>query len=426
MFPAALFNQDVSYTRSEQFQSRQDFMFGRQAAARPSEAPQAESGQSAPRRDASPSAVFIRSERYESYQSSYRLSTGTDELYGPAETQKAQQPSEGALTASNNILSFIEAQLQRDLQDGATQEELESRLAAGLEGFEKGFAEAAQQLEEMGFLSDDIRADINQTRELVLAGVEELRSQFVENDEQAAVEQAPTAPVATSPQGSAQASGSLSSLSAYERSDVAQNNSFKFSLTTADGDKVTIDASSMRASVTQQYASYIPGVETLMQYSEAQSEKHQFSFSVVGELDEAELAAINDLLGQVNDLAETFFSGDLEGAFEQALEVGYDSTEISAFALNLSQTSVQRVTQAYEGVRDAGGGEAPALADRLQPLGGFVRDVLEALDTASNFQRPGDLLESLTEWFDRSEEGAFQKTVHQILEGLPAQSRGDD
>ena len=424
MFPAALFNQDVSYTRSEQFQSRQDFMFGRQAAARPSEAPDSDAGQSSPRRDASPSAVFIRSERYESYQSSYRISTGVDDLYGPAETQKAAQPSEGALTASNNILSFIEAQLQRDLQDGATQEELESRLAAGLEGFEKGFAEAAEQLEEMGFLSDDIRADINQTRELVLAGVEELRSQLIDSDEQAPVEQTPT-DAAGAGQVSTQHSGSLSSVSAYERNDIAQKNSFQFSLTTADGDKVTIDASSMRASVTQQYASYLPGVETLLQYSEAQSEKHQFSFSVAGELDEAELAAINDLLGQVNDLAETFFSGDLEGAFEQALEVGYDSSEISAFALNLSQTSVQRVTQAYEGVRDSGIGEAPALADRLQPLGGFVRDVLEALDTAYNFQQPGALLESLTEWFDRSEEGAFQKTVNQILEGLPALERDD-
>ena len=417
MFPTALFNQESSFSRSEQFMARLGGNFDRSNVARP----EADAGE--PRRDASPSAVFIRSERYESYQRSMTLSSAGAEV-ATNESADVSGPSEGALTASGNILSFIEAQLQRDIQDGATEEELASRIQAGLEGFEKGFAEAAEQLEEMGLLSDEIRADINQTKDLVYEGIEDLKSRFLDEAETAPIEQGSSAPeVAVSSSSSSSSSGfgqleTAGTARAYERYDSAQKNTFKFSLTTADGDKVTIDASSMKASVTQQYAAHIPGVETLLQYSEAQSENHSFSFSVEGELDADELAAINDLLGQVNDLAETFFAGDLEGAFEQALEVGYDSSEISAFALNLSQTSVQRATQVYEGVRGDDGFNAPALAERLQPLGGFVRDVLEALDTASAFQQPGELLETLSEWFDRSEDNAFQRTIGHILEGL--------
>lgn len=412
MFPSALFNQDSSFTQAQKFQSRQDVTFGRR------DAPSADNHQHShhhnhPRRDASPSTVFIRSERYEAYQSSLRITTeNSADVQGPDRAAEVAEPSDSAVTASSNILKFIEAQLLRDLEDGATTEELESRIAAGLEGFEKGFSEAAQQLEDMGLLSDEMSAEIGGTKTLVLAGIEELKSRFLGESNGPSTAEEASAPAPD------ESLGSLSSASAYERYDSAQKNSFQFSLTTADGDKVSIDASSMRASVTQQYASYIPGVETLLQYSEAQSENHQFSFSVDGELDEGELAAINDLLSQVNDLADTFFSGDLQGAFEQAMDVGYDSSEISAFALNLSQTSVQRVTQVYEGVQGDRQTEAPALAERLQPLGGFVRDVLEALETASAFQQPGELLQNLTEWFDRSEDRAFQGTIQHILEGV--------
>ena len=47
-----------------------------------------------------------------------------------------------ATKVASNILGFIERRLQADVADGATQEQLQSRLEAGLSGFKKGFAEA--------------------------------------------------------------------------------------------------------------------------------------------------------------------------------------------------------------------------------------------------------------------------------------------
>lgn len=370
----------------------------------------------APVRDGSPSAVFIRSERYQLLERSFSATQTPNTLPSvTTETAAVNEPSAGALKASGNILSLIEAQLLRDSADGATSEELASRLQAGLEGFKTGFAQAAEQLEEMGFLSDEIRADITQTYDLVLAGVDELKQRFVDGDESLpAVPQTPVQEPATQ--------GPAAFEQAYSRYDSAQKNTFSFSLTTADGDKVTIDASSLRASVTQQYAAHIDGLESLLDYSKAQSERSSFSFSVEGDLDADELAAINDLLGQVNDLAETFFSGDMEGAFEEALALGYNTSEISAFALNLSQTSVQRVTQAYEGVRGSDANSASAsLAERLEPLGDFVRGVMEAYESASTFDSPRDLIEALSEWFEQSREQAFQRTVGHLLDGIEAQ-----
>ena len=74
---------------------------------------------------------------------------------------------------------------------------------------------------------------------------------------------------------------------------------------------------------------------------------NQFSFSVEGELNSDEITALNDLLGKVSDLSATFYSGNLEGAFEQALSLGYDDEQIASFSLNLTMSTFTRVDDSY-------------------------------------------------------------------------------
>jgi hypothetical protein len=50
-------------------------------------------------------------------------------------------------------------------------------------------------------------------------------------------------------------------------------------------------------------------------------QENSFSFSVNGELDEDELKAIGQLVADANELTEEFFNGDIETAFNQALEL---------------------------------------------------------------------------------------------------------
>ena len=337
-------------------------------------------------------SVYLRAERTEYNHSATAL-------YQPMPGAAVEGPSQGAVNSATTILSFIEAQLLRDIADGATQEELASRIDAGLQGFQEGFAEASQQLQEMGLLTDSISADIGDTYDLVLSGVDELREEYLgvsTVSETAAQESdSPVSLPATGGEGVAAA--------AYGRYEEAASNRFNFELTTSDGDRVRISATSLRASL---FEGSVAGrnLETLLQYQHAQVDSNRFYFSVEGELDEDELEAINDLLQQVNEIAEQFFGGDLEQAFNTAMELGYDASEIAQFSLNLQQTSVQRATAAY---RES---EVPAdisLSDRLQPLGGFAQSVLNALDTASIFDNPGELVAQIAQLFERREDSGL-------------------
>jgi hypothetical protein len=132
-------------------------------------------------------------------------------------------------------------------------------------------------------------------------------------------------------------------------------------------------------------------------YSSSQS----FSLSIEGDLNEDELGAINDLLGKVNDLAGQFFEGNLDVAFDQAMNMGYDAEQIGSFSLNLAQAEIQQVTQAYqtfEPNRASGDSGPQLLADQLLPLGNFIKDLLASLDrAAADFNEPKTLLATIAE-----------------------------
>ena len=118
-------------------------------------------------------------------------------------------------------------------------------------------------------------------------------------------------------------------------------------------------------------------------------------------MSEEELGAINDLLGRVNNLAGEFFAGDLDVAFEQAMNLGYDAQQIASFSLNLAQVEIQQVTQAYQAFEPSqtdGSGDSPQLlVDQLLPLGNFIKDLLASLDRASEFSEPRSLISTMAE-----------------------------
>ncbi len=190
-------------------------------------------------------------------------------------------------------------------------------------------------------------------------------------------------------------------------------------------DTVVIQARSVNAMISESLSQSSQDGAESYSLTQAFSQSSEFELVVDGELDDRELAAISDLLGQVSELCESFFSGDLDGAFKEAFNLGYDSSEIVQFSLNLSQSSVQRVTQAYQQFIPSAVSEldkpenAPvALSERMKPLGSFVQGLLDTLETASHFSSPDDLIEQLAEFFDRPEKPRFQVALSQLLEGL--------
>lgn len=165
--------------------------------------------------------------------------------------------------------------------------------------------------------------------------------------------------------------------------------SFDFSLQTADGDVVNIQVADLL--VAQRSAGIGVGGNGVAAFlSESFSYESGFALQVEGELDDAELGAIRDLLAQVAEISEAFFGGDFQGAFEEALNIGFDTAEISAFSLDLMRAERAQVG-AYA---DAGPSGA---ASRYMPLAKMAESVIDLQARASMVSSAGSDLLALLE-----------------------------
>ena len=129
----------------------------------------------------------------------------------------------------------------------------------------------------------------------------------------------------------------------------------KLKLVTQDGDKIEIGFNSRES---YQFASQGEswGLDS--------SQRSGFQFKVIGELDADEIDAIQSLLSDVSEVADAFYAGRVDEAFELAAEVGMDGEELAGMDLNLKQSSRLEVAQ-YEVVGRQGHPEHP-WAQRLQ------------------------------------------------------------
>ncbi len=308
---------------------------------------------------------------------------------------------------AGNILGFIERRLRMDVAEGATAEQLASRLEAGLEGFKKGFAEASDKLKALNMLSPAVAQDIGRTYDLVLDGIEQLRKSFI-----------PSLLPETTPHPS---STVLAASASYS---YAAASSFEFSLLTAEGDRIRIRAASQEQH-SLGYAGIAVGGNYAVGIHASSSRSESMSWVVEGDLNEQETAAIQNLLSQINQLAGEFFRGNLDQAFERALALGYDRDQIASFSLTLTQVDVQRATTAYQALEPLPRG---GVAAELQPLGSFVRHLLEGLETARAFPEAESLLLTLAREIPAADDTQteapgerFSRFLEQLLSGLPEQ-----
>lgn len=320
--------------------------------------------------------------------------------YQRASSPAAFEPLSAEQVASN-ILGFIEHRLRQDAAQGATEEQLQSRLEAGLSGFNKGFAEAKEKLDALSLLTPEIQQDIGQTQELVLSGIEALRERVLSG----ALEAKPD--MARKPEPEASEQNSRASTSGHY--EYARASEFSFSLQTAEGDRVTIKARDSLV-LAGRYENRESGYNLAAGGSSAQ----RFGISVEGNLNEQEQSSIVELLSKVDKLATQFFAGDLDQAFAQAQKLGYDSEQIAAFSLNLSQVEVRRASQTYQQIANPGqragqgrGETATGLRAGLETLTEFLQTLNSALEAARKLtQQPEMLVAGLSAKLVRAESAA--------------------
>jgi hypothetical protein len=279
-----------------------------------------------------------------------------------------------AQAVATTMLDYVQRGLDQLRSRGADDSRIEQRLEAAKEGIAKGYDQAEQQLKDMGLLNDELKAEIDQGRDLINLGLDQITSgQYEENNQSKEVN-----------------AGIPALSSSLYSSQASQQNSMSLELMTKDGDRISL-------SFKQSAQSFSSSGQQGNQFMTASGFEQgiELQMHVIGDLDEGEQAALSSLLQGVEKLSSTFFSGDLGGALEQAMKLGFDGNELATMSLNLRQESFSSVSRAYNSVQPKL--PTPELENLSSSLLGYNDDYLSALDQAKSFSDPETLLNALVD-----------------------------
>lgn len=273
---------------------------------------------------------------------------------------------QSAENTAENILSHVLSGLDALKASGASQEQIDARLEAAKEGIATGYAEAREMLEGMGMLDDALAADIERGESLVIEGLESLAASNTP-----AILIPPVPDESTDTQDDTSTDGARPA-PVFTAESTRTSNRMSLEVVTRDGDRVTVDFS-------QRQGSLEVSVGGLSVSASAFSEK--WEMEVLGNLDDGEMAALEELFSDVQKLSETFFNGDLGAALDEAMSLGFDGNELASMSLNLRQQSFSNVSRAY-------GQAGPSMpTERLESqrnnIADYVDSYLKAIDKAS-------------------------------------------
>ncbi len=243
---------------------------------------------------------------------------------------------------ASRISGFVGMGLDRARSEGRSEADIEKMHAAAMRGIEKGFNEAKEILDGLSILGQgNIEKNIDDTFDKTMSAVKALL---------------PTQQ-SDLPSGPQRASEAF-----YANERYAKSETFSLSLKTQEGDDVVIEfgrAQQQSASV----AAARSGGNSAAVASLERSSASSMYFSVQGDLNDEELSAINDLLRDVNDIADEFFGGDIQAAFDKASEFEMDGSQLASMNLRLTRSESHSATSAYSSV----GNMMPGM-DELAPL----------------------------------------------------------
>ena len=305
---------------------------------------------------------------------------------GYGKTEKANGiPSPDKVAGT--ILGFVEKRMAMAKADGASPERLDAMLQQAKAGVEKGYGEAREELKARGFLpSEDgqLEKDIDAGYAAIQKGFEGV-SDSISGRQPQGVEVAKPASTAPSHSPGSAVPG---------RSEYLRAESSVIELKTRDGDTVKLSLSQVAAASAEIKANGGSLQEVLQGVA-----GDQFMLNVEGELDDGELEAIGGFLKQIDSLANDFFAGDMQAAFDKALSLNVDMGEIASFAVNLTSVSYSSISQAYESgagtiakaSRPAAGSALPA--NDFSPLARFIENLRSVLEAAKSLSGGGGLLD---------------------------------
>jgi hypothetical protein len=311
---------------------------------------------------------------------------------------------------AKNVLKFVGSAIKNAQNRGADDSELNELFEQASSGVLRGINLAEKDL--AGFLNEEIANGISQSKSLIEDGIANLK-RAIFNPEDLNSEKSPQSVInSTSISYEKQESGELSirtrdgdivniTFENLEQFEFNQRQVQQLAQEAESDDKTAVagevensDASIAAFDTVKPITDQLEEPDVMVeQTEEPQSntkvieqnavfyQENSFSFSVKGELDEDELKAIGQLLADANELTEEFFNGDIETAFNQALELGFDEQELSSFALQLTKVENTEVIKAYETVSRFDGDSADSNpAKMVKPVAEYLDKLLNMLD----------------------------------------------
>jgi hypothetical protein len=305
---------------------------------------------------------------------SVQLSSSSREVITTEDVEEIEEKNKSLFDfekVAENVLNFIGGRIRLAKEEGSTNEELETMFAQARSGVTRGFEQALGELDELGVLDDELTNGIEKSRGLIFQGIDELEQTYfpTENPDLEPVDSTlNTENIVTSLNTELFASST-------KTSDLI--------ITTNDGDKVSIAFSDVQqAGRNEKYTSDNEQVEKF-ESSSASYRATNFSYTIEGDISEEEQQAIASLIKDVNVLQKDFFKGDIEKAFNHAMNLGFDTSQISEFSMELYQSKTTRVSQAYNAVANVDQKESPSQDKALRPLLDFVKQ-LQVLQDQTN------------------------------------------
>lgn len=303
---------------------------------------------------------------------------------------------------AERVLGLIEQRLHGEATAGADPARLQSLLSQARDGVEKGFAEARGILDGLGALHGQVAADIDATYRRIQGGLGELQQRF---DPAAAPSTGAVAVAASSERFSALAE------------------TFDLQVTTRDGDRLRITIAQASASWSHSQVAAVSDGDSSAMVASRQSGSLQvgaWQVGIEGELDEQERAALEKLFGQVEQLSNQFYAGDLAGAFDRAMALELDGEQLASMSLRLTRTRVRQATDAYGAVA---GQAASAVNGSLSDYARGMLDALRSADALIENGRGGlqQLLKgvlSLDERIDTARLDKAERLNGRLLDGI--------
>ncbi len=258
------------------------------------------------------------------------------------------------------VLASVERRLAQARANGASEQEIEKLKDQALKGAAKGFQEAKDIIRGLGRMTPEMEDKIDMTLANMQQAIQDEDFSLVDKNSSNDL------PVAASSQ------------QLVSKGYLRTQQSLSLQLQTASGKGIDINISQNKELLSGLKQN---GNQLLSQWQ--MQSAGAISFSVQGDLTEQEKEAIGMLIGQVGQIAEKFFNGDLDEAFKLAQELELDDEQLVAMSLSMRKEQT-RAASLYQQ-------QAPSLPKALAPVSDFARSLEDLRQQAISNQVQPDL-----------------------------------